>query len=138
MRAALARGDMAEVERCLGRPYVLDGRVGRGAGRGKQIGFPTANLIISPPPPLRGVFAADITTPDEVVRRGVINAGVVPTFDGSQYKIEAHIPNFEGCLYARRLRVRALRKLRDERKFASVAELKEQLKKDVSMSGCSP
>ena len=132
VRAALRAGDIALAERYLARPYVVSGRVGRGAGRGAGLGFPTANLIVPRPPPLHGVFGAAVSLGAAPPRRAVVNAGLAPTFGGERYKIEVHIPGLRARLYARRLNVRLLKKLRDERKFASAAQLKAQVEQDIA------
>lgn len=131
VRAALSAGDIAAAERCLARPYIISARVGYGVGRGGDIGFPTANLILKHPPPLRGVFAADVSAGDKRHWRAVVNAGEAPTFKRHRYKIEAHILELRERLYAKRLALRFLKKIRDECKFDSAAQLKEQIKKDI-------
>lgn len=137
-------GDVTAVCRLLGRRYALDGRVVHGDGRGRTIGFPTANLeVVSTRKaiPHRGVYAVRVVVPDntdkdagrlgEAVYDGMMNIGVRPTFGGSQeVHLEVHLLDFDGSLYGTTLHVEFVERLRAEQKFESVNALVEQLSLD--------
>lgn len=106
----------------------------RGAGLGRKIGVPTANLKVSSRRALRnGVFKVLVSGKALGQSwKGVCNVGVRPTVDGSGLRhVEVHIPGFSGNLYGKRLRVRFLAKIRDEKRFASLGALKVQIRKDI-------
>lgn len=131
IRALLAEGRVNLARRMLGRPYGVEGRVVRGAERGRTLGFPTANVhprnrVI----PRAGVYVT-ATLIEGAWRRSVTNVGVRPTFESAaEPSIETFVINWAGDLYGDVVRVRFLRRLRDERKFASVEELKRQIDAD--------
>ncbi len=134
VREALLRGDLAEVERVLGRPHSLSGTVVRGHERGRTIGVPTANLgdVAEALPPY-GVYACAV---DEIGERsaqllatGVANIGVRPTVDAG-FSVEVHLFDIDRDLYGRRLRVHLVRRLREERKFDGLPALKQQIELD--------
>lgn len=133
IREALLRGDLAEAQRFLGRPYEIEGVVVHGDHRGRSIGFPTANIDLEGVSALsRGVYAADGFIEGEMApRRAAVNLGVRPTFGGEETRLEAHFPGFEGDLYGRAVRLVFLDRLRDERRFDSVEDLRAQLAGDV-------
>jgi riboflavin kinase/FMN adenylyltransferase len=117
----------------LGRPYQLKGVVARGEGRGREIGYPTANLALHDPRklvPKRGVYATRVTIPDGTTYGGMMNIGRRPTFDEMEVTVEVHLFDFEGDLYGETLSVQFLRRLRDERKFDSPEALAMQLSED--------
>jgi riboflavin kinase/FMN adenylyltransferase len=132
IRELLARGQVNFARRMLGRPYGVEGRVEHGAERGHQLGFPTANLhpqnrVI----PKNGVYVTG-TLVDGQWRRSVTNIGVRPTFGGEmEPSVETFVMNWSGDLYGDVVRVRFLHRLRSERKFGSIEELKTQIEKDV-------
>ncbi|MDQ6651618.1 MAG: bifunctional riboflavin kinase/FAD synthetase [Acidobacteriota bacterium] len=132
VRALLAEGKVNLARRLLGRPYGVEGVVERGAQRGHQLGFPTANLhpknrVI----PKNGVYVTG-TLIDGKWRRSVTNVGVRPTFGtNTEPIIETFVMDWKGDLYGDAVRVRFLHRLRDEHKFGSIAELKAQIDKDV-------
>ncbi|XXF76641.1 bifunctional riboflavin kinase/FAD synthetase [Myxococcaceae bacterium GXIMD 01537] len=135
VRELILEGRVAAARRLLGRPFDLDGTVVRGAGRGRGIGFPTANVDtqneLRPAP---GVYAIRVRFKDEPEgpwRPGAANIGVKPTFGGTEVTIEAHLLDFSGDLYGKELRVQFLERLRPEQRFGSVAELVGQIKRDV-------
>jgi len=137
IRQAVADGEIALAERLLGRPHALSGEVGPGAGRGRTIGVPTANLQgVSEVLPAYGVYAVLI---DEVsasgaatrLGSGVANIGVRPTLDAG-FSVEAHVFDFEGDLYGKSLRLHLVERLREERRFAGLEELKSQIVKDIA------
>jgi riboflavin kinase/FMN adenylyltransferase len=132
IRAALQRGDLAQAARWLGRGYTVEGEVVRGAGRGRTLGFPTANIRASHPLLLpAGVYACRVEVA-EARYRAVVNVGVRPTFDEHDLAIEAHLLDFSGDLYGRRVRLTFFRRLREERKFPSVEALRAQIARDVA------
>jgi riboflavin kinase / FMN adenylyltransferase len=133
IRKLLAEGRVNLARRMLGRPYGVEGVIERGAQRGRTIGFPTANLkpqnrVI----PKYGVYAT-ATLVDGVWRRSITNIGVRPTFEiESDPSIETFIFDFDGDLYGDVLRVRFLHRIRDERKFSGIDELKAQIERDTA------
>jgi len=133
IRKHLAEGRINLARRMLGRPYGVEGVVVRGDRRGHTIGYPTANLkphnrVI----PRFGVYAT-ATLIDGIWRRSVTNIGVRPTFEnGSEPSIETYVFDFDGDLYGNVLRVRFLHRIRDERKFNGIDELKAQIEKDTA------
>ena len=117
----------------LGRPYQLDGIVARGEGRGRKLGYPTANLALEDARklvPKRGVYATRVILPDGRQRGGMMNIGRRPTFDEMDVTVEVHLLDFEGDLYGERLSVQFLQRLRDEQKFQSAEALAAQLSED--------
>jgi riboflavin kinase/FMN adenylyltransferase len=134
IRAALLRGAVDEAARLLGRPYRLQGSVGTGQRRGQALGFPTANLgSIQTLIPGDGVYAVRVTARG-TVWPGAANIGPNPTFGESAHKVEVHLLGFHGDLYGRSLAVDFLRRLRDTRPFAGVAELVAQLHRDIEQA----
>jgi riboflavin kinase/FMN adenylyltransferase len=132
IREALAEGRMAEAGQLLGRPYSVVGRVCQGAKLGRQLGFPTANIaMLRKKTPLRGVFAVTMTGVTDRPLPGVANVGARPTVDGhANVQLETHLFDFTGDLYGRLVEVHFHHKLRDERRFAGVEALREQIGKD--------
>jgi riboflavin kinase/FMN adenylyltransferase len=136
IREAILEGALDRAAGMLGRSVSLLGRVVRGEARGRTIGFPTANLElhqeICPP---RGVYAGQVEVDGELYKT-MQNIGVRPTFtesgapEGEREILEVHLIGFEGNLYGRVLDVQFFRRLRDERRFESVDELKAQLALD--------
>lgn len=133
VRKLLAAGKVNLVRRLLGRPYGVEGLVERGAERGAALGFPTANLhphnrVI----PKNGVYVTGALIDGEW-RRSVTNVGVRPTFTAdTEPSVETFVLNWAGDLYGDVVRVRFLHRLRDERKFANLEELKTQIHNDVT------
>lgn len=132
VRAALQAGDVERASRLLGRPYSAEGEVVRGAGRGRTLGFPTANVRTDHPLQLpAGVYACQAFAGADR-HAAVINVGVRPTFGETELLVEAHLLDFAGDLYGRRLRLQFLRRLRAERKFPDVEALRRQIALDVA------
>src|ERR1044072_753305 len=133
IRQQLAAGNVNLARRMLGRPYGVEGRVERGSERGHKLGFPTANLhphnrVI----PRNGVYVTG-TLIEGQWRRSVTNVGLRPTFgDATGPSVETFVMNWDGDLYGDVIRVRFLYRLRDERRFSSVEELKTQISRDVT------
>lgn len=133
IRRALADGDLALVNACLGRPFQLAGTVVLGNQRGHTIGFPTANLQLDPDRayPARGVYACQAWVAGQAVE-AVTNIGVRPTFGGdSQTSIEAHLLDFNADLYGQTLTLDFLARLRPEQKFNGIQELIAQIQADI-------
>jgi riboflavin kinase/FMN adenylyltransferase len=132
VRRLVSEGRVDEAGALLGRHVFIDGLVIRGAGRGRELGVPTANLETNneliPP---HGVYATTVTI-DGVVYAGVTNVGMRPTFDDvTRTTIEVHVLGFERDLYGQRVRVGFIQRLRDERRFPDVDALKAQIDADV-------
>ena len=135
VREALRSGDVARVERYLGQPFVLPGRVVKGAGRGKGLGFPTANLATweERAHPRSGVYACLA----EVLGKrwkAVTNIGVRPTFeqDRTSPTVEAHLLDFQGDLYDETMRLAFIARLRDEQKFPDAEALMARIRRDIT------
>jgi len=134
VRAALDRGDVTEAKRLLGRPYRLHGVVGTGQKRGKGLGFPTANLEpLFNFAPGEGVYAVRVPLGDRTWP-GAANIGPNPTFAEHVRKVEVHLIGYDGDLHGQELAVDFLARLRDTKRFAGVAELREQLQRDVEQA----
>jgi riboflavin kinase/FMN adenylyltransferase len=135
VREYILEGRVAAAQRLLGRPFDLDGTVVPGAGRGRGIGFPTANVDtqneLRPAPGVYAIRVCIKAEPRGPWLPGAANIGVKPTFGGSVVTIEAHLLDFQGDLYGKELRVQFLERLRPEQRFGSVAELVGQIKRDV-------
>lgn len=132
VRALLSAGELPTVTRFLGRHYTVSGRVVKGFQRGRGIGFPTANLpprtdLLLP----NGVYAVVVDVDGQEVP-GVANIGLNPTFGVNKRTLEAHLFDFSGDLYGRRLSVGFVARLREEQKFPSVEELIKQIQKDAA------
>jgi riboflavin kinase/FMN adenylyltransferase len=158
IREALRSGDVVTARALLGRPYRVRGLVVRGAGRGRSLGFPTANvsaerpLLVPPgvyagygwiePPGLRddpwGQPEIENLTPHSpntwVRHKCVLNIGFRPTFDAAAYAIEVHLLDFEGDLYGRRILVDLVERIRDERRFPDADALRAQIRRDVGVA----
>ena len=134
IRALLQRGDVASAARFLGRPYGVGGRVVRGAGRGRTLGFPTANVETDRPLLIpTGVYACRGRV-DGGIYPTVVNIGVRPTFAEQTLAVEAHLLDFSADLYDRELRLEFIRRLRGEQKFPSPEALKKQIALDVAQA----
>ena len=132
IRSLLLRGEAAEAGELLGRPYAVRGEVVVGDRRGRTIGFPTANVRPDPAVvvPARGVYACVVRVGDHV-HAACTNVGVAPTFERGESRIEAHLLDFGGDLYGRVVEVLFLQKIRGERRFSGVEELRAQIGRDV-------
>ena len=133
IRERLLSGKIDDVEFILQRPFHLEGVVIKGEGRGKKIGFPTANIQVSPDLiiPQRGVYVTR-TIYNGMVYQSVTNIGFNPTFkDTDLVHIETNLFDFNNDIYGEVLDIQFLHKLRDERKFGTVNELITQIKADV-------
>ena len=128
-------GEMEATARLLGRPLELDGTVVPGDQRGGTLGFPTANLRLDPDllVPEFGIYAGAVGD-----RRAAISIGVNPHYGGTERRVEAYLLDWEGDLYGDRLVLELWRRLRDERAFASEAELVAQIARDVEETRAAP
>jgi riboflavin kinase/FMN adenylyltransferase len=133
VREALTGGDLETVERLLGRPYRICGRVAHGDKRGRTIGFPTANLDLHRRvSPVHGVFAVLVYGLDDGPHPGVANIGTRPTVGGDdRYLLEVHLFDFEGDIYGAHVAVEFRHKLREEQRFSSFEELRRQIAQDA-------
>jgi riboflavin kinase/FMN adenylyltransferase len=131
IRQTLLQGDVAGVVGVLGRHFTLDGRVVSGAGRGRRLGFPTANLATTKELlPREGVYAVRVRHGRRMYD-GVVNLGHRPTFAGTGSTLEIHLLDFSGDLYGARLRLYFVDRLRDERQFPSAAALQAAIRDDI-------
>jgi riboflavin kinase/FMN adenylyltransferase len=132
IREQLSTGNIKEANKLLGRNFTLRGTVIHGDGRGKELGFPTANLKISDEliKPKVGVYLAIANK-----YQCLVNIGYRPTFsDTQEISIEAHLLDFTGNLYNTELELEFIDKIRDEKKFSSKEELIKQIKEDISLT----
>ena len=130
-------GDLATANAILGRPFTLRGGVAHGDARGREIGFPTANLEFSKRQlvPGLGVYAGAVRVAQDQWWAGAISVGTRPQFyDEGEVLVEVHLPGFSGDLYDSVLDVAFLERLRGEGVFADVEGLREQMGRDVALS----
>lgn len=135
VRGALANGDVAVAATLLGRPHEVRGTVMHGDERGRELGFPTANVAVPDEIclPADGIYAGEYRTPDGVWRPAAISLGRRPTFyaEADSSLLEAYLLDFEGDLYDQPASVRFLERLRGEQRFETVDDLVDQMGKDV-------
>jgi riboflavin kinase/FMN adenylyltransferase len=131
IRTRLAGGDFDSTAEFLGRPFRMEGHVCRGAGLGRKLGYPTANLAIrAEPSPIGGVLAAFTRVAGGPWLPAVTNLGRRPVVGGKEPLLEVHLFDFDEDLYGQRLEVQFVAKLRDELNFDTLDELVEQMKRD--------
>jgi riboflavin kinase/FMN adenylyltransferase len=134
VRQALAEGKVEEAAPLLGRPFALAGEIRPGTGQGRKLVVPTLNLATEQEClPKLGVYVTE-TVVEGMRYRSATNVGVRPTFDGARVSVESHLFDFSNNLTAGPMEVRFLKRLRDERKFAGPAELREQVLKDIAQA----
>ena len=134
IRKLLSEGSIESAANLLGDHYSIAGTVRHGAGRGREIGFPTANLTEIPTLiPNDGVYAASAVINEESFAVA-LNIGPNPTFGEASRKVEAHVLDFTGELYGQSLEVRFLARLRAGRKFSSAEELTDQIEQDITQT----
>ena len=132
IRECLTKGDFVTAKELLGRPYTFTGKVVYGQQLGTQLGVPTANLWLPQNKlPIAGVYIVKVEAEGETYG-GIANMGTRPTVDGQNPVLEVHILGFSGNLYGKKIKVEFLKKVRDEKKFNGLDELKEQIFKDIS------
>ena len=134
VRRALDAGDVALAESLLGHRYMLSGVVVHGAGIGRQLGFPTANISLADEMqmlPLDGVYEVNVFIKGNTYK-GVMNIGVKPTVSGKEHTLEVHIIGFEGDIYGSDITVEFVRRLRGEQSFDNINALRFQIEVDVA------
>ncbi len=132
VRRALSSGDFETTARLLGRPYSVHGRVVHGNRLGHTLGYPTANLRFhSKTPPLSGIFAAMVHGVGGKPWPSVVSIGTRPTVGGTEPLLEAHLFDFDGDLYGRRIEVEIRAKLRDEETFSDLPTMVAQMHRDA-------
>ncbi|MFC4701867.1 bifunctional riboflavin kinase/FAD synthetase [Glaciecola siphonariae] len=138
IREALSASNFERASSMLGHPYCISGKVVHGEKNGRTIGFPTANILLRRhKTPLHGVFAVKVHIYDKGEKAtygGVANLGSRPTLDGQRLQLETHIFDFSDNLYARRIYVEFIGKIRDEAKFDNFAQLTQQIKNDAEQA----
>jgi riboflavin kinase/FMN adenylyltransferase len=135
IRKLILAGDVKGANSCLGSFFSITGLVIDGSKIGREIGFPTANIQINDPfklVPDIGVYAVMVEISENIVKKGMMNIGVRPTLEDQKNKItlEVHIIDFQADLYNKSLKIKFVEKIRDEKKFKNLDELKTQLEKD--------
>lgn len=132
IRELVQAGEMQDACRMLGRHFQIRGTVVPGRDRGgKLLGFPTANLELDDELcPKAGIYAVTVEAQRRLFQ-GVANIGYSPTFDDRQFTVEVHILDFREAIYGQRLRVNFIKRIRDEKKFSSLAALKDQIAEDA-------
>lgn len=135
IRQAIREGDFRSAEQMMGRPYFLEGTVVRGDQLGRQLGFPTANLdtgnLVYPP---HGVYAVQVDLGSHT-HPGVLNIGIRPTVRaGLRLQVEVHLLDFQADIYGERARIQFVSRLRPERKFSSLEQLKAQVMLDIAQA----
>ena len=139
IRNLLAEGNVRHANRLLGRRYRISGPVEQGAARGRQLGWPTANIRPDPRRtlPADGVYLAVVPL-DATEWRAVVNLGSRPTFQEGERLLEVHLLGFDGDLYGRELAVELVDRIRDVRRFESVDALREQIARDAAAARTAP
>jgi riboflavin kinase / FMN adenylyltransferase len=135
IRKALAQGDVEKVGKLIGRLFSLTGQVVSGDGRGRTLGFPTANLELKAEQalPSDGVYAT-IAHVGHHLMPSVTNIGVRPTFEGSKHLVETYIFDYEGDLIGQKFTIDLVDKIRDEKRFDTEEKLKAQISRDVEQA----
>jgi riboflavin kinase/FMN adenylyltransferase len=130
-REALIAGDAGTATRLLSRDYAIEGVVQRGDARGRELGYPTANLTLGDyQRPKYGIYAVRVTLDDGSEHPGVANLGVRPTFEPPEELLEAHVFDFDADLYGQRIEVALHAFIREERKFDGVEALVAEMRND--------
>jgi len=136
IRDLISKGDVEIAALFLGRPYFLTGKVIKGKGRGRALGYPTANLFVPQEKliPARGVYAVWAYLSNQRYK-GALNIGFNPTFEEKEISIEVHLLNFSSSedLYEKYLRIEFIKYIRPEKKFSSIDELRKQIKEDCQL-----
>jgi riboflavin kinase/FMN adenylyltransferase len=135
IREALVDGDIGAATRMLSRDYAIEGVVQRGDARGRELGYPTANLSLGDyQRPKYGIYAVRVRLEDGSEHPGVASLGVRPTFEPPQELLEAHLFDFDGDLYGRKVEVALHAFIREERKFDGIEPLITQMKDDEAQA----
>ena len=132
IRDALAGGGFELAARWLGRPFAIEGHVAHGQQLGRKLGYPTANLHLGRrTSPVEGIFAVRVTGVQPQAMAGVASLGIRPTVNGTEPLLEAHLFDFDGDLYGKRIEVEFVEKLRDEEKFSDLDAMVRQIDRDA-------
>lgn len=133
IRHAIETGDVAWAKKALGRPHLVQGVVVEGAGRGRELGFPTANLevIEATCVPAEGVYAGRMIDQDGQPHDAAISVGTNPTFGDNSLTIEPYLLDFQGSLYGQHAGLEFVARLRDQQRFTSAAQLQTAIERDV-------
>lgn len=134
IRRALLEGRLSDANRALGRPFPITGVVVRGDGRGRNLGFPTANILVAGADKLipgAGIYACWATV-GQARLMGALHIGPRPTFPGAEPTVEVHLLNFDGAIYGQRIRLELVEALRAIVAFETVEALKQQMARDVA------
>ena len=135
VREALIAGDTGHATHLLSRDFAIEGVVQKGDSRGRELGYPTANLALGDyQRPKYGIYAVRVTLDDGSERPGVASLGIRPTFDPPQELLEAHLFGFQGDLYGRRIEVALHGFIREERKFDSLEALTAAMREDEAQA----
>jgi len=135
IRQALLEDRLDDASAMLGRPYQIRGRVAHGDKRGRTIGFPTANIRLARhASAVQGVYAVHMSGEHGLSANGVANVGRRPTVNGQQLQLEVHLFDFDGDLYGHQVCVEFKHKIRNEIRFDSFEELKQQIVKDSTQA----
>lgn len=134
VREALSAGDFDRAERLLGRRYTMSGRVAHGEKLGRELGFPTANIVLRRKSPLSGIFVIEAELEETRQKlKGVASVGRRPTVkENAAPLLEVHLFEFSAAIYGRHLRVTFLSKLRDEKKYGGLPALREAIEDDAA------
>ncbi len=132
IRQALANDDLHLASQLLGRGYAISGRVVHGDERGRELGFPTANMELHRlHSPVAGVYVTYVHGLDDKAHPAVTSIGTRPMFDGEGMRLETHILDFDEILYAKHIRVEFLQKLRAEKNYSDIDALKKAIETDI-------
>lgn len=132
IRRLIQEGELGKVSMYLGHPYTISGKIVHGFGRGKKLGFPTANLQFDPQKsiPKYGIYLTRIKI-DGLYHWGVTNVGINPTFNQEGLFIETYILDYNDQIYGSKVKVEFLKRIRDEIRFSNIEDLKAQIAKDI-------
>jgi riboflavin kinase/FMN adenylyltransferase len=136
LRKLVSEGDMLTVAKGLTRYYTLCGTVIHGFGRGKRLGYPTANLGLiqsNKLPPKDGIYAGFALLENETTFPAAVSIGFNPTFGEGKHSLEAHLIGFDGDIYDQKLRLNFVQRIRGEEKYNSEAELIQAIRKDIDI-----
>jgi riboflavin kinase/FMN adenylyltransferase len=136
IREAIEKGNIEKANSYLGYSYLLTGKIVKGKGVGRKINYPTINLFVEEDYkliPKTGVYIVKTKVENRMVF-GIMNIGFRPTLDGKHQTIEIHLLDFNGDLYGKKIQIKVLKRLREERKFDSIESLTEQIQKDEKIA----
>lgn len=132
IRSLISEGSISKANELLGRNFSIIGKVTEGKKLGRKLGFPTANVVPDEITviPKKGVYKTLVTTEGKTFK-AITNTGINPTVGGERLRTETYIPNFEGILYGKEIKIDFIDFIRPEKKFANIQELKAQIEKDI-------